>query len=78
MGRVAHAKILVGERMNLNLTEIARTMLIDAGMEKYWLGTVWIYSSSLTPNGKSDKPDGTADRRSLVGLNEGDFVLQNI
>ena len=46
-GRAAHEQMHVAERMNRTITEMARTMLIDAGLPKCWWGHVVKYAITI-------------------------------
>lgn len=45
--RPGHAQMIVTERMNPTITETARTLLIDAGLPKFWWGHSAIYVTTI-------------------------------
>lgn len=47
-GRAAHAQMNVAQRMNRTLTEMERTMLIDAGFLKAWWGHAITYDTTIS------------------------------
>lgn len=46
-GREAHAQMLVAERMNRTLVEMARTMLVKRGLDEKWWGNEILFSTII-------------------------------